>query len=69
MVGHGFASAPGLDLYQQQKFNDAYTTFQKTLQEHPQTRATDKLQFDSGAAAYKIKDYKKALESFSQALL
>ena len=64
-----YASAPGLDLYQKQKFNDAYSTFQKTLQAHPQTRATDKLQFDSGAAAYKMKDYKKALESFSQALL
>ncbi len=63
------ASAPGLDLYQQQKFSDAYTEFQKTLQEHPQTRAADKIQFDSGAAAYKMKDYKKALESFSQALL
>ena len=63
------ASAPGLDLYQQQKFGEAYTSFQKTLQEHPQTRAADKIQFDSGAAAYKMKDYKKALESFSQALL
>ncbi len=63
------ASAPGLDLYEQQKFKDAYTEFQKTLQEHPETRATDKIQFDSGAAAYKMKDYKKALESFSQALL
>ncbi len=65
----GYASAPGLDLYQKQKFNDAYSVFQKTLQEHPQTRATDKIQFDSGAAAYKMKEYKKALESFSQALL
>jgi hypothetical protein len=27
------------------------------------------LQFDSGAAAYKLEDYNKALESFSQALL
>src|SRR5205807_6713557 len=36
---------------------------------HPQTGAADKLQFDSGAAAYKMKDYSKALESFSQALL
>ena len=69
IVSNGYASAPGLDLYQQQKFNDAYTEFQKTLQNHPQTRATDKIQFDSGAAAYKMKDYKRALESFSQALL
>ncbi len=69
LAHNGYASTPGLDLYQQQKFNDAYTAFQKTLQDHPQTRATDKIQFDSGAAAYKMKDYKKALESFSQALL
>ena len=41
----------------------------KILQEHPQTRATVKIQFDSGAAAYKMKDYSKALESFSRALL
>jgi Ca-activated chloride channel homolog len=63
------AIAPGLDLYQKEKFGEAYTEFQKTLQQHPQTRAADKIQFDSGAAAYKMKDYKKALESFSQALL
>ena len=35
----------------------------------PDTRATDKIQFDAGAAAYKMKDYGKALQSFSQALL
>src|SRR5207244_11732654 len=40
-----------------------------SLKAHPQSRAEDKLQFDSGAAAYKFKDYSKALESFSQALL
>jgi len=39
------------------------------LKSHPQSPADDKLQFDSGAAAYKLKDYNKALESFSQALL
>jgi len=68
-VSHIHARAPGLDLYQQEKYSDAYSQFQKTLQEHPQSQATDKIQFDSGAAAYKMKDYKKALESFSQALL
>src|SRR5207244_3494930 len=40
-----------------------------SLKAHPQSRAEDKLQFDSGAAAYKLKDYSKALESFSQAVL
>ena len=64
-----FAAAPGIDAYRQGKFNDAFSQFQQTLKTHPQSRAEDKLQFDSGAAAYKLKDYGKALESFSQALL
>ena len=64
-----FASAPGLDAYQSGKFEDAYGQFQQTLKAHPESRAEDKLQFDSGAAAYKLKDYSKAMESFSQALL
>jgi Ca-activated chloride channel family protein len=64
-----FGGAPGLDAYSNGKFEDAYGQFQQTLKSHPQSRAEDKLQFDSGAAAYKLKDYSKALESFSQALL
>jgi Ca-activated chloride channel family protein len=63
------ATAPGVDAYQQGKFEYAYKEFQETLKSHPQSRAEDELQFDSGAAAYKLKDYNKALESFSQALL
>ena len=42
--------------------------FYPTLKEHPNTHAADKLHFDAGAAAYKMKDYGKALQSFSQAL-
>ena len=64
-----FGAAPGLDAYSNGKFEDAYSQFQETLKAHPESRAEDKLQFDSGAAAYKLKDYSKALESFSQALL
>jgi Ca-activated chloride channel family protein len=64
-----FATAPGINAYQQGKFEDAYKEFQETLKSHPQSRAVDELQFDSGTAAYKLKDYNKALESFSQALL
>jgi Ca-activated chloride channel family protein len=63
------ATAPGINAYQEGKFEDAYKKFQDTLNSHPQSRAEDKLQFDSGTAAYKLKDYNKALESFSQALL
>src|SRR5881397_813105 len=64
-----FAATPGLEAYRDGKFEDAYSQFQETLKSHPQSRAEDKLQFDSGAAAYKLKDYTRALESFSQALL
>jgi len=64
-----FATAPGINSYQQGKFEDSYKEFQETLKAHPQSRAEEKLQFDSGTAAYKLKDYNKALESFSQALL
>jgi Ca-activated chloride channel family protein len=62
-------SAPGLDAYRQDKFSEAYQEFEKTLKEHPQTGAADKIEFDAGAAAYKMKDFGKALNSFSQALL
>ena len=65
----GFGAAPGMDAYRDGKFNDAYSQFQQTLKSHPQSRAEDKLQFDSGAAAYKSEEYVKALESFSEALL
>ena len=65
----GFGAAPGLDAYRDGKFSDAYSQFEQTLKTHPQSRAEDKLQFDSGAAAYKSEEYGKALESFSQALL
>ncbi|MEY2490123.1 MAG: Ca-activated chloride channel [Verrucomicrobiota bacterium] len=64
-----FAAAPGLEAYQQNKFPEAYQEFEKTLKEHPQSHAADKIEFDAGAAAYKMKDYGKALNSFSQALL
>src|SRR3984893_5939620 len=64
-----FATAPGLDAYRGGKFEDAYSQFQEALKSHPQSRAEDKVQFDSGSAAYQLKDYSKALESFSQALL
>ena len=66
---HSFGSAPGLDAYRGGQFEEAYQKFQDTLKAHPQTGAADKLQFDTGAAAYKLQDYGKALDSFSQALL
>jgi len=69
LANNCFGAAPGLEAYRQQKFKEAYQEFEKTLKEHPRTGAADKIQFDAGAAAYKMKDYGKALNSFSQALL
>ena len=69
LVRHSQAASPGLDLYDQQKYPEAYEHFQQTLKENPGTRVTDRIEFDAGAAAYKMKNYNKALESFSQALL
>ena len=69
LVRQSHAASPGLELYEQQKFPEAYEHFQKTLEENPGTRQSDRIEFDAGAAAYKMKDYNKALQSFSQALL
>jgi Ca-activated chloride channel family protein len=69
LANPSFGATPGLDAYRQDKFSDAYEEFQNTLKEHPQTGAADKIEFDAGAAAYKMKDFGKALNSFSQALL
>ena len=64
-----FAAAPGIEEYQQQKYNEALQQFQNVLSKHPQNPAADKLAFDSGAAAYKLHDYENALQAFSQSLL
>jgi Ca-activated chloride channel family protein len=69
LANASFGAAPGLDAYRQDKFSEAYQEFEKTLKEHPQTGAAEKIEFDAGAAAYKMKDFGKALNSFSQALL
>jgi Ca-activated chloride channel homolog len=63
------AAAPGLDAYRNERYAEAFSELQQTLQEHPNTRAADKIHFGAGAAAYKMQDYAKALQSFSQALL
>ena len=68
-AGTSFAAAPGLDAYRNDKYREAYEEFEKTLKEHPNTHAADKIEFDAGAAAYKMGDYNKALEWFSRSLL
>src|SRR5256885_5212723 len=65
----GFAAAPGLDAYRNDNYTEAYQQFEKTLQEHPNTHAADRIEFDAGTAAYKLGDYNKALEWFSRSLL
>jgi Ca-activated chloride channel family protein len=69
MISSLQAASPGIELYEQQKYPEAYEHFQKTLEENPGTRQSDRIHFDAGAAAYKMKDYNKALQAFSQALL
>jgi Ca-activated chloride channel family protein len=62
-------AVPGVDLYQAGKFPEAYNSFEEDLKNHPDSGVRDKMQFDAGTAAYKMRDYNKALESFSGALL
>lgn len=69
LANMSLAAAPGLDAYRQNRFAEAYQQFEKTLKEHPNSHAADKIQFDAGAAAYEMGDFDKALEWFSQALL
>lgn len=59
----------GLNLYRDGKYSDAYKSFQEDLQSHPDSSQKERIQFDSGAAAFKMGDYNKALQSFSDALL
>ena len=68
-VSTSLAAAPGLDAYRNDKYTEAYQQFEKTLKEHPNTHAADRIEFDAGAAAYKLADYNKALEWFSRSLL
>ena len=64
----GTASS-GLNLYRDGKYNDAYQSFQDDLQSHPDSSQKERIEFDAGAAAFKMGDYNKALQSFSNALL
>jgi Ca-activated chloride channel homolog len=68
-AGPAFGAATGLNLYREGKYNDAYKSFQDDLQSHPDSSQKEKIEFDAGAAAFKMGDYNKALQSFSDALL
>jgi Ca-activated chloride channel homolog len=63
------AASTGLNLYQDGKYNEAYQSFQQDLQSHSDSSQKEKIEFDAGAAAFKMGDFNKALQSFSDALL
>ena len=63
------ATTPGLNLYHNGKYQDAYQKFQEDLKSHPDSSEKEKIEFDAGTAAFKMADYNKALQSFSDALL
>ena len=68
-AGPCLAAAPGLDAYRNDNYTEAYQQFEKTLKEHPNTQAADRIEFDAGTAAYKLRNYNQALEWFSRSLL
>jgi tetratricopeptide (TPR) repeat protein len=59
----------GIDLYNKGQYEQAYAQFQKDLQRNINPADIPKMEFDSGAAAYKLRNYDKALEAFSQSLV
>src|SRR5438128_5523712 len=59
----------GVDLYNKEQYEDAYAKFQKDLQHNINPADMPKMQFDAGVAAYKLRNYDKALEAFSQSLV
>ena len=68
-AGNSLGAAPGLDAYRNDNYTEAYQQFEKTLKENPNTHAADRIEFDAGAAAYKLGNYNQALEWFSRSLL
>ena len=59
----------GIDLYNRGQYEDAYAQFQRDLQHNINPADLPKMQFDAGVAAYKLRNYDKALEAFSQSLV
>ena len=59
----------GIDLYNKGQYEDAYAQFQRDLQHNINPADLPKMQFDAGVAAYKLRNYDKALEAFSQSLV
>jgi Ca-activated chloride channel family protein len=66
MTGSGVLAADGLQSYANGEYEQALQDFEKGFKMSPDT---EKLQFNAGAAAYKLGDYAKAVDHFTQALL
>ena len=59
-------AATGLDEYEAGNFEKAQADFERRLEATPQS---DKLHFNAGAASYKLGDFAKAVDHFTQSLL
>ena len=59
-------AATGLEEYEAGNFEKAKADFERRLQATPQS---DKLHFNAGAASYKLGDFAKAVDHFTQSLL
>src|SRR5438045_4649368 len=59
----------GIDLYNKGKYEEALAQFQKDLENNINPADVPKMHFDSGVAAYKLREYDRALEAFSQSLV
>jgi Ca-activated chloride channel homolog len=59
-------AATGLEEYEAGNFEKAQADFERRLQATPQS---DKLHFNAGAASYKLGDFAKAVDHFTQSLL
>src|SRR5437763_12099993 len=62
-------ASTGLNRSRDGQYNNAYKSFEQDLQSHPDSSQKEKIEFDAGAAAFKMGDYNKALQSFSDSLL
>src|SRR6266576_7321060 len=59
----------GIDLYNKGKYEEALAQFQKDLEHNINPADVPKMHFDFGVAAYKLREYDKALEAFSESLV
>ena len=59
----------GIDLYNNGKYEEALAQFQKDLEHNINPADVPKMHFDAGVAAYKLREYDKALEAFSESLV